>query len=204
MMQRGKRLPQTGAALAQETKVAAATNSVPRPSEVLSIMSQHGKKWGGAKISPVTWHDPASNQQTIPAAVYFIQIITGARAQEILSLRSSHIIGEDTLIITGAKRSRNREVRIPELAPQLAAAKKISNAILFPISYSQYYRWLKARGFYTQYTNQKTKTVSHKSRHEKIMSIAAMTDATTAQDIIGHKSAGSTERYLRKKGANNG
>lgn len=188
----------------QEPEKRVRNKSVSTRPEVLSILLHPIDSSDAGKIYPIVYDDPAAKSQSIQSAVYLILIISGARINEILRLTSANILSDDTLIITGSKRSRNREIRVPELKSQLSIARTIRGARLFPISYTQMWRWMSAHGYYHHYIDQIRRAVTHAPRHDKIKAIADKSDLQTAQDVIGHKSQRSTQRYRNKKESSNG
>lgn len=120
----------------------------------------------------------------------------GLRVSELLALDCSCVLGNDQLLIKGSKGSESRVVTV-------VYGKEFYSTFLlneFPLSavFSRFwlYRELKRYGLYAYFANNKNASVTHLSRHLKVLEFKAKgVPRGTISQFLGHKSLKSLTYY---------
>lgn len=137
-------------------------------------------------------------------AIGIIQLRGGFRISEVLNIGPSQIISDTDLFINADKGSRPRRVHVPELRDLLMRCVK-NNIIPFKgISRFAVYRMYKRYNIVVSNGRNKNNSVTHAMRKLYVRdSYKTSKNINITADLVGHKSAKSTEYYVEKeKGTN--
>lgn len=123
----------------------------------------------------------------------------GLRVGEVLSISKENLLGNNLIYIKGSKGSDDRIVSVV-YAQEIYASFAFNN---YPLStvYSRFwlYRELRKYGLYSYFGDNKHASVTHMSRHLKVLSLKqAKVKDSVIQKFIGHKSI-KTLRYYEKE-----
>lgn len=132
-------------------------------------------------------------------AFIFLQKVTGARVSELLNITRQNYEAPAGLILTGLKGSRDREVRVPELAGFLIDRFNRFEYLFAGLSYDMIRSRYKGIGIYKKPENSKNARITNALRARKVQDLQESNKKTeTIRDVIGHNSIKSQEHYKQK------
>lgn len=134
------------------------------------------------------------------ALVFDLQFAGGCRISEVLAVHFSHIDDLGKVTIHSQKGGVVRVVQSMFSAKILKNYKDLKSSPFLHIDRFYVYRIYKKLGISEVYGDNKRASVTHLPRHEvALASKKAKRENSTTQGQLGHKSAKSTEHYLKHK-----
>ena len=178
-----------------------ATNAVVSPSAQSGELCDLGNDRNLANyISNVTTF-LSKNSNRILVFMVGLLYCYGLRVSEVLSLDSLCVLGNNQLLIKGSKGSESRVVTV---VYGLDVYKSLlCNSIPLSGIYSRFwlYRELKKYGLYAYFGNNKNASVTHLSRHLKVLDFKMKNvPRGTISQFLGHKSLKSLTYYEKPVG----
>lgn len=124
--------------------------------------------------------------------------VNGCRISEVLAIKSTDILGDNTIRIRGLKGSSDRVVFVFKSANYITECKKNGISPFAQISRFQVYRELKKLGIYEVFGNNINASTTHIFRHLYVKKLLASgVRIEDVQKIIGHKSVENTKIYAK-------
>ena len=178
-----------------------ATKSVPSPSAQSEELCDSGNdQYLANYVSNVTTF-LSKNSNRILVFMVGLLYCYGLRVSEVLSLDNSCVLGNGQLLIKGSKGSDSRVVTVVYGLDVYQSL--LCNNIPLSSVYSRFwlYRELKKFGLYAYFGNNKNASVTHLSRHLKVLDFKMKNvPRGTISQFLGHKSLKSLTYYEKPIG----
>lgn len=134
-------------------------------------------------------------------------MVSGARAQEVLSLTWANVHPGGWIYVKAGKGSTKRAVYVGDLIASHPAIRRDPELPLFgSLTYYKYYRLVKtAAGARLRRTSNRFRVTNlFRAAAAELVRALACGAPEAAQHLLGHKSARSTRYYLQKEEVHNG
>lgn len=130
--------------------------------------------------------------------VAVIQMVSGARISEVLSLDFRNILANGTIALRGKKRSEDRIVSCGDAWSYLSKCRDAGVHPFEGLNRFYVYRCYKKAGLVLGHGIGSKDSVTHALRHLYVFEAKKVVSTEVIQNQIGHKSINSTNHYVKK------